>query len=167
MSGLWTTRGHAGTGRPGAVRAISRAWPWLVAVVLAAGCGQSTAEPEARIRAALAAAEAAAESGDASALAAQVARDYADRAGRDRRALVLTVRGLLLRYPHLELVVTIREIEIHAPQLATVWLDILAAGAGPYGISGDVFPLELSLRDDGGGWQVTRAEWGRRVGGGI
>lgn len=167
MRGLWTTRGHEGTGRPGALRVIARSWPWLAAAVLVAGCGQPASEPEARIRAALAAAETAAESGDASALAAQVARDYADRAGRDRRALVLTLRGLLMRYPRLELVVTIREIEIHAPQLATVRLDILAAGAGPYGISGDVFPLELSLREDGGSWQVTRAEWGRRVGGGI
>ncbi|MFU8894918.1 MAG: hypothetical protein ACNA8J_00890 [Gammaproteobacteria bacterium] len=141
--------------------------PWLIAAVLAVACSQPASEPEARIRAELAAAEAAAESGDVSALASQVARDYADRAGRDRRALVLTLRGLLMRYPHLELVVTIREIEIHTSQLATVRLDVLAAGAGPRGISGDVFPLELSLRDDGGGWRVTRAEWGRRLGDGI
>jgi ketosteroid isomerase-like protein len=148
-------------------RATWRALPWLAAAFLLAGCGEPPSEPEARIRAALAEAEAAAQGGDFDALAARVARDYADRAGRDRRTLLLTLRGLLMRYPRLELIVTIREIEILSPQLARVRLELLAAGAGPAGMSADAFPVELSLRDEGGGWKVTRAEWGRRFGDGI
>lgn len=143
------------------------ALPWLAAVLLAAGCGQPESDPEARIRETLAAAEIAAEAGDFETLAAAVARDYADREGRDRRTLLLMVRGMLMRYPRLELVVTVREIEVLAPQLARVRIELLAAGAGAAGLSADAFPLELSLRDDGDGWQVTRAEWGRRFRDGI
>lgn len=132
-----------------------------------AGCGRPASEPEAQIRAALREAELAAEAGDYEALAARVTRDYADRAGRDRRALLLTLRGLLMRYPRLEIIVTVREIEVHSPQLARVRLEILAAGAGPAGLSADAFPVELSLRQERGTWKVTRAEWGSRFGGGI
>lgn len=150
-----------------AVRSPSRAWlPWLVLVILA-GCGEPVTDPEVRIREALTAAEAAAEAGDHAALAAAVARDYADDAGRDRRMLALTLRGLLMRYPRMELIVTVREVDVLSPQLARVRLEVISAGAGPAGLSADAFPLALSLRDDGGGWKVTRAEWGRRSGGGI
>lgn len=136
--------------------------PWLLFAFLAWGCGQPVPDPEARIREALAAAQVAAESGDFEALAGWVARDYADQEGRDRRTLLLTLRGLLLRYPRMKLLVSVREIEILSPQLARVRLEVLSAGAGPAGLSADAFPVELSLRDEGGGWQVTRAEWGRR-----
>jgi hypothetical protein len=135
--------------------------------LLSAGCGRPPPEPEAHIREALAEAEQAAERGDYETLAARVARDYADREGRDRRALLYTLRGLLMRYPRLELVVTVREIEIISPELARVRLEVLAAGTGPAGWSADAFPVELSLRQEGGGWRVTRAEWGRRPAGGI
>jgi hypothetical protein len=149
-----------GAGRP-------MAWPWLAAVLLTAGCGQPESDPEARIRDTLAAAEIAAEAGDFETLAAAVARDYADREGRDRRTLLLMVRGMLMRYPRMELVVTVREIEVLSPQLARVRIELLAAGAGASGLSADAFPMELSLRDEGDGWKVTRAEWGRRFRDGI
>lgn len=142
-------------------------WPWLVAAILVAGCSQPDADPEARIRETLAAAEVAAEAGDFEALADRVAGDYADREGRDRRTLLLTLRGLLLRYPQLELIVTVREIEVLSPQVARVRLEVLSAGAGPAGLSADAFPMVLSLRDEGDGWTVTRAEWDRRSGDGI
>lgn len=136
-------------------------------LLLAAGCGGPATDPEGRLRAAIAAAEAAAESGELEALSDWVARDYADASGRDRTRLLLTLRGLLMRYPRLELIVTVREIELLSPQLARARLDILTAGLGPAGLSADAFPLELSLRDDGGGWKVTRARWGRETAGGI
>lgn len=162
MTACWTAR-LARACAPG--RRV--AWPACVlAAALLAGCGKPVDEPEARIRAVLAQAEQAAEAGDHQALAAWLARDYADSAGRDRRTVALTLRGLLMRYPRLELIVTVREIEVHSPQLATVRLEVLSAGAGAAGLSADTFPLELSLRDDGG-WKVTRAEWRRRTGRGI
>jgi hypothetical protein len=139
----------------------------LGAALLASACSPAPSDPEASIRKALAEAEVAAESGDFDSLAARVASDYADRDGRDRRAMLLTLRGMLMRYPRLELIVTIKEIDVISPQLARVRIEVLAAGAGPAGVSADAFPLELSLRDDGNGWQVTWAEWGRRFAGGI
>lgn len=138
----------------------------LLAAALLVACGKTVDEPELLIRAALTQAEEAAEQSDHQALAAWIARDYADSAGRDRRTVALMLRGLLMRYPRLELIVTVREIEVHSPQLATVRLEVLSAGAGAAGLSADAFPLELSLRDDGG-WKVTRAEWRRRSGRGI
>lgn len=140
-------------------------WPMLLWACLAAGCGREVPDPEARIRELLAVAERAAESGDYDTLAGMVARDYADRGGRDRRAVLLTLRGLLLRYPRAELVVTVRELEVLSPQLARVRVEILSAGMGPGGLGADAFGLELSLRDEGGGWKVVRAEWGGRGGG--
>lgn len=148
----------------------SRGAGWLLcaaALWLASGCGQRPSDPEARIREALAEAEQAAESGDLETLAARVARDYGDREGRDRRSLLRVLRGTLARYPRVELVVTVREIELLSPELVRVRLDVLAAGIGPGALSAEAFPLELSLRDDGSGWKLTRAEWGRRPPGGI
>lgn len=162
MNPSWTTQLAA----PGAA---SRAATWplaLLAVALLVGCGKKLDEPETRIRAALAQAEQAAEQGDHQALVAWVASDYADSSGRDRRTVALMLRGLLMRYPRLELIVAVREIQVHSPQLATVRLEVLSAGAGAAGLSADAFPLELSLRDDGG-WKVTRAEWRGRTGRGI
>ena len=156
----------------GAVPGRAAAWvlPRLVLVAAAlvlAACGRPASDPEVQIRAALAEVEHAAKAGELEIIARRVARDYADQAGRDRRELLLTIRGLLMRYPHIQLVVTVREIEIISPQLARVRLELLAAGAGPAGLSADAIPLELSLRDDGSGWKLTRAEWSRRLGRGI
>lgn len=141
--------------------------PWLLLAGLVAGCGKSVTDPEARLREALAQAEVAAENADFDALSALVARDYADREGRDRRTLLLTLRGLLMRYPQLELIVTVREIELLTPELAHVRVEVLAGGAGPAGLTADAFPAELSMLDDGSGWKLTRAEWGRRLREGI
>jgi len=127
--------------RPGAF------WLAVFAALCLSACGQPASDPELRIR---------------ETLAGMVARDYADSEGRDRRALRLLLRGTLIRYPRAELIVTIREIEVLSPRLARVRLEVLAAGAGGGRLSADAFPMELSLRDDGDGWQVTRAEWGRR-----
>jgi hypothetical protein len=159
-----TTAGHHV-----AIAPVRRGAAWLVllAALCLSACGRPASDPELRIREALAAAELAVETGGYEALAAMVARDYADSEGRDRRALRLLLRGMLVRYPRAELVVTVREIEILSPRLARVRLEVLAAGAGGGRLSADAFPMELSLRDDGDGWQVTRAEWGRRFGGGI
>jgi hypothetical protein len=152
------------TSAPRRVSGASTALFALLLALVAAGCGRAVSDPELQIREMLAEAELAAEAGDHEALARRVARDYGDREGRDRRHLVYLVRGLLTRYPRLELIVTVREIEILAPDLARVRLELLSAGAGPRGISADAFPVDLSLRDSGDGWEVIRAEWGRRLG---
>lgn len=162
MQFSWTRR----TTPQATARRLAAGVAGVAVACLLAACSEPAEGPEARIRAALAEAELAAEAGDHQALAGWLARDYADSAGRDRRTVALLLRGLLMRYPRLELIVTVREIELHAPQLATVRLEILSAGAGAAGLSADAFGVELSLRDDGG-WQVTRAEWRGRAGRGI
>jgi hypothetical protein len=73
------------------------------------------------------------------------------------------LRGLLMRYPRLELVVSVERIELFSPVLAQVDLRVLAAGAGGGRFSADGLKISASLRDDGEGWRVTSARWdGRR-----
>lgn len=141
--------------------------PCLGALLLLAACGDAPSDPEAAIRAAIAEAESAAEAGEFELLASRVSRDYADRTGRDRPRLLLMIRGLLMRYPRLEIIVTLREVRVLSPELARARVEVLGAGAGRGGLSADAFPLELSLRLERGQWRVTRAEWGRSLRDGI
>jgi hypothetical protein len=134
-------------------------WPLLMAALLACACSRDPADPEAAVRTAIEAAERAAETGRHGELAALLADDYADRDGRDRRAMSLLLRGVLLRYPRLELVVTVRGVELQAAGFARARLDVIAAGAGRR-IAADAFPVVLDLRDDGDGWRATAAAWG-------
>jgi len=150
-----------------ALRAALTVAPALGLVLALAACSEPPSDPEVEIRAAIEAAEAAAEAGEYELLAARVSRDYADRAGRDRPRLLLMIRGLLMRYPRLEIIVTLREVRVLSPELARVRLDVLGAGAGRGGFSADAFPLELSLRRERGQWRITRAEWGRDLRDGI
>lgn len=143
--------------------ARGRSWRGVAALLMAAilsGCGDRAPDPDAALRQMLDKAEAAAEAGDADALAALIAGDYSDVAGRDRRSLALMVRSLLLRYRHLELVVSVDEMELFSPVLARVEVRVFAAGAGSARLSADGFRIEATLRDDGGGWQVVSATWG-------
>src|SRR6056297_2273650 len=138
---------------PGARLALALTVVLAVALSLSlAACSEPPSDPEIEIRAAIEAAEAAAEAGE-----------YDLRAGRDRPRLLLMIRGLLMRYPRLEIIVTLREVRVLSPELARVRLDVLGAGAGAGrgGFSADAFPLELSLRRERGQWRITRAEWGR------
>lgn len=154
---------QAGAGRAGWRRLL----PCLCAALVLAGCGEAPSDPEVEIRAAIAAAEAAAEAGEFELLADRVSRDYADRDGRERPRMLLMIRGMLMRYPRLEIIVTLREVRVLSPELARARLDVLSAGAGRGGLSADAFPLELSLRRERGQWRVTRAEWGRDLRDGI
>lgn len=164
MTGMQRTgrRAAAGPGRQES-RPLRRGLPVLAAAALAclaAACGETPSDPEAALRAALAGAEAAVEAGDADALAAMVSPDYADAAGRDRRAMAVLLRGLVMRYRRVEILVTVERIELFSPVLARAELRVAAAGAGAGRLDADAFPLSLSLRDDGDGWRVTSAEWG-------
>jgi hypothetical protein len=135
----------------------------ILACALAAGCAESPQAPEAALKEMLTRAEAFAEAGEAGALADLVADDYEDAGGRDRAQLALMLRGLLMRYPRLELVVSVERIELFSPVLAQVELRVLAAGAGAGRVSAEGLRISASLRDDGEGWRVTSARWdGRR-----
>ena len=147
--------GDCRTRRAGRLPAFSA----ILACLLIAGCGEPPRDPEAALAQMLAQAEAAAEAGEAGTLAGLVAEDYEDAGGRDRDRLVLMLRGLLLRYPHLELVVSVEELELFSPVLARVELSVLAAGAGAGRFSAEGLEISVSLRDDGDGWRVTSARW--------
>ena len=136
----------------------------ILASLLGVGCGEAPRDPKAALVDMLAQAEAAAEAGEAGTLADLVAEDYEDAGGRNRADLALMLRGILMRYPHLELVVSVEEFELFSPVLARVELSVLAAGAGAGRFSAEGIRISASLRDDGDGWRVTSARWDRRRG---
>jgi len=111
------------------------------------------------------AAAAAAGSGDAAALGAMISDEYADREGRDRRAMTFLLRTLLGRYPDLLVVISDLEVQPLSGELATASMTLTLAGrdgARPFlaGLDADRLRLRLALRRDGREWRVTRAEWG-------
>lgn len=148
-----------GAGGEESSRFAGRVAGLALAALLAAGCGEPAQDPEAALREMVAAAEAAAEAGEPGELVDLIAPDYADPAGRDRRGLSMLVRGLVLRYRHVELLVTVERVELFSPVLGRVDLKVAAAGAGGGRLDVDAFGLSLAVRDDGDGWRVTSAEW--------
>jgi len=140
----------------------------LVALVLAAGCGDRSA-PEEEIRALVDLAEAAAEDRDSSALRALVADDYQDPDGRNAGNIRNFLHGYLAMHPSLNLLTRIDSIELEGTEQARVAVTVgmlgrTASDDAGWDLAGDVYRLDLVLaREDGGDWRVIRA--GARDGG--
>jgi ketosteroid isomerase-like protein len=137
----------------------------LLLALLVGGCGPAPGEPEAQIRTAIESARDLARAGDAKALAAMLAADYEDEEGRDRRAMALTIRTLLGRYPrHLALVDDL-QIHVISGELATARMTVSLVGRDGgrpvlHGLDADRLRLDLAFRRAGDVWLVTRASWG-------
>ncbi len=136
-------------------------------LVFAAGCAPSEEDPRAAVEALVEAGIEAAEAGDHAALAALLAGDYEDAAGRDRRQAGLYLRVLFRRYPSPVFARRGLEIELDSPVLARAQVDLaVVARRGSAArddgddafLSADLIRLQLALRRDDGEWRVTRAE---------
>lgn len=105
-----------------------------------------------------------ARSGDARGLAGMLAPDYEDGEGRDRRAMALTIRALLGRYPHHLVLVEDLEVQVVSRQLAIARMSVSLVGrdgSRPLlsGVDADRLIVDLAFRRSGDAWQVTRASW--------
>jgi hypothetical protein len=135
--------------------------------VFATGCGAN--DPEAEIRALLAAAEEAAEARDVGFFSGVLADGYRDTRGNDREAMLRTLRGYFIANQRIEVLSRVDEIVIEADGSARAVVHAGMAGrradaALIDGIDVDLYRFELSLVDDGGGWQVINADFRRAVG---
>ena len=133
----------------------------LCACVAMAGCGDGEST-EARIRALVDGLAEAAEAGEIEPFADAIARDYADLRGNDRRAVLMTLRGVMLRtgdrllvFPDTESVTPI------TADLAEASVRVRFAGADldRLALETAVYRFVLTLERDGGDWRIVSARW--------
>lgn len=135
--------------------------------VLATGCG--AADPEAEIRALLAAAEEAAEARDVGFFSGVLADGYRDARGNDRNEMLRRLRGYFIANQRIEILSRVDEIVVEGDgsARAVVHAGMVGRRAGAElidGIDADLYRFELTLVNDGAGWQVASADFRRAVG---
>jgi len=146
---------------PGAGRSLRL----LLAAALLAGCSPTGEDPETRVRAVVAELRAAALARDVAAMKRHVSEDYADAAGRDRRALAGLATFHLLRNQGLHLLTRTRSVTFPEPGVAHADVLVAMAGAaipGPESLArlrADLYRFALVLRDEEGTWRITSARW--------
>jgi len=134
--------------------------------VVAAGC--SGPDDEERIRELFSAAADAAQRKRAADLAALLADDYLDEAGRDKRAALQIVGVYLAQAGPIFVFTRVRDIEIEADR-ADARLGVAVAAAPLTRVKeldevrADLFLVTLRLRRDGREWRIVAADW-RNVG---
>jgi hypothetical protein len=135
--------------------------------VLATGCGAD--DPEAQIRALIADAETAAEARDVGFFSGVLADGYEDERGNDREAMLRALRGYFIANQRIEILSRIDEIVVESDgsARAVVHAGMVGRRANAAiidGIDADLYRFEITLVDDGGDWQVIRADFRRAVG---
>ena len=133
----------------------------LCAFVAMAGCGDG-GSPEARIRALVDGLAEAAEAGEIGPFADAIAPDYADLRGNDRRAALMTLRGVMLRTGGTLLVFPDTEsVTLITTDLAEASVRVRFAGADldRLALETAVYRFVLTLERDGGDWRIVSARW--------
>lgn len=137
----------------------------LAALALALGCSRGAESPEDQVRRVLAALEAAAEARDVGALKAHVSESYRDAQGNDRRAVLGLATAHFMRNSSVYVFARIGEVEIAQPGTARAEALVALAGtpipdaAALPELHADLYRFDVTLRDEGGDWRVTSAEW--------
>ena len=133
----------------------------IVALFLAAGCGERTA-PEEQLRQWVATMQEAAEQEDRKSIVERISPAYSDARGHSRDEIDRLLRGYFLRYGALVLLVSIDDIEVFDGTAAEVALTVGMAGTGggALGLSADAYRFELELEADGDEWRLLSARWG-------
>lgn len=131
----------------------------LLLLLMLTACGDNPSDPETAVRELIAAAEQAARDRDLGLFKDHIATDYSDPHGNDRDAILNRLRVLFLRYRQPKLLTRIHAIRFPAPDRAEVELWLGTADTGR--LAFDSQRLELSLRRQGGDWQVLHAQWER------
>jgi len=136
-----------------------------LAFVLVVACSGGEPSPEERVRAVIDALEKAAEARDVGALKPHLSETYADSYGNDRRALLGLATAHFMRHQSVYLLVRVNGIERPEPTRAQVDAFVALAGqpirdpAALPELRADLYRFALTLRDEGGDWRVTSAEW--------
>ena len=122
-----------------------------VAVIFLAACGSRSSDEE-QVRALLDAAEAAAEARDTRDVLEVIASDYSDSQGFDRAQLQGFLRAYFLANPHVEILLTVQDLEFPVEGLGRARVGITSLPAG------DRATLQVEFRKEGARWLVSRAD---------
>lgn len=136
-----------------------------ISVALLLSC-TDTSSPEEQVRQWLDNAEAAVENRDTSDLADLVSIDYVDDHDRDKQILTRMAAGYFLSHQKIYLFTRILSVDFPKPSLADLRIAAAVAGtpvnaATLASVRGSVYQLELRLRKEDDGWQLTQARWQR------
>ncbi|MCG8434153.1 MAG: hypothetical protein MJA83_08995 [Gammaproteobacteria bacterium] len=138
----------------------------LPITLLLNACGDPD-DPEARIRQFIETAELRVENREFTEIMGMISGDYADSRGNDKFAIVGILRAYFLRHKSIHLFIRIGEIEFLRPDHATVSIQAFMAGT-PFSQDeglripdSDFHKFDFELIEDGGDWQLARAEWTR------
>jgi hypothetical protein len=135
----------------------------LCALVLACSGGEPT--PEERVRAVLAELEEAAEARDVGLIKPHISESYKDENGNDRRALLGLATAHFLRNKSVYLLVRVSDVKLPEPGRAQVDAFVALAGqpirdlAALPELRADMYRFGFALRDEGGDWRITAADW--------
>ncbi|MBT2751941.1 MULTISPECIES: nuclear transport factor 2 family protein [unclassified Lysobacter] len=154
-------RGRAGRGAV-AARALRAMWlPALLALLAACGPG---APPEQRLRAAMEQLQGAIEKRDASAIDAQLSKDFVGPDGLDRASARRLAAASFLRYRAVGIKIVGLDVNLQ-PGHATVRFNAALSGG-----SGQVLPdaaqlyeVQTGWREEDGEWRMTSAQWTPRL----
>jgi hypothetical protein len=138
----------------------------LVGVAMLTGCGDAVS-PEQQVQRVLDQIEAAVESRDTSKLVQHLSAEYRDVNGMSREEAVRHVRGYFFTTHQLHLLPMGPRIEFPLPDEARVRVLVgMLAGeadaAGNWDRVVDSYEFKLVLRQEGGEWKVSFAEWSRK-----
>ncbi len=133
----------------------------LVAALALAACGGSDS-PESRIRATIDELAEAGEAGEIAPFGDAIADDYADLRSNDRRTVLMTLRGIMLRSSGQLLVFADTEsVTMITDDLAEASVRVRFAGADldRFALETAVYRFVLTFERDGGDWMIVSARW--------
>lgn len=133
----------------------------LCALFALTACGGGDG-PEARIRATIDGLAEAAEAGEIAPFGDAIADDYADLRTYDRRTVLLTLRGIMLRSSDRLLVFADTEsVTLITDDLAEASVRVRFAGAdlGRFALETSVYRFVLTFERDGRDWKIVSARW--------
>ena len=136
------------------------AWLVLVTVLGLSACADPET-PEAQIRAQIAVMAEAGEDGDIGVLGDGISRDYEDLEGNDRRAVLLLMRGFLMRTDRIAIFADTEAVSVLTDDYAEATVRVRFAGANlsRFDLRTSVYRFVLGMERDGSNWQVVSARW--------
>jgi hypothetical protein len=133
---------------------------------LLTGCGDSDS-PEQQVRQVIDEMETAAEARDVGDLLRHLSDEYRDANGMSAQEAVRYVRGYFIANQSIHLLTRIEQIEFPLPDEARARLLVGMVGrdadaAGNWDLAADLYEFKVTLRQEGGEWRVSFAQWKRR-----
>lgn len=138
----------------------------LVAFATLTACGDADS-PEQQVRRVIDKMETAAESRDVGDLIQHLSSEYRDANGMSSDEAARYARGYFIGNQSIHLLTRVEQVEFPLPDEARARVLVGMVGreadaAGNWDLAADLYEFKLALRQEGGEWKVSFAEWRRR-----